>query len=98
MLKTLALATAMTLLSPVVANSQEICSDREDIVSQLTEDYNETSIGIGLATNGSVLELFVSPEKTWSVIVTTPHGITCLVTAGEHWEEIEEKQNNYKQL
>ena len=42
---------------------------------------------MGLANNGGVLEILVSQSsESWTIIVTMPNGVSCLVAAGESWE------------
>jgi hypothetical protein len=35
-----------------------------------------------------VLEVFVSDTGTWTVVVTDPKGVSCVLAAGQSWEEI----------
>jgi hypothetical protein len=36
----------------------------------------------------AVLEIFVSDSGTWTVVVTDPKGVSCVLAAGQSWEEI----------
>ena len=45
-------------------------------------------MGIGLDFSGNVLELFASPQGSWSILVTFPDGRTCMVTHGEDWQRL----------
>ena len=47
---------------------------------------------MGLASSGGVVEVVASEDGTsWSIIVTLPGGVTCLVASGEDWETIERR-------
>ncbi len=45
---------------------------------------------MGLASSGGVVEVLTNEKgSSWSIIVTTPAGVTCLVAAGEGWEALQ---------
>ena len=72
-----------------VASTELVCSTHEDLTGQLKVKYNEIPIGIGVVKGKeNVLELLVSPQKTWSILVTYIRGEnrTCLVAHGEMWQ------------
>ncbi|KMW57959.1 hypothetical protein AIOL_002927 [Candidatus Rhodobacter oscarellae] len=63
------------------------CADRERVVERLSETYGESRQSIGLAPNNSVVEVFASLETgTWTITVTNPSGMTCLVASGQAFE------------
>lgn len=67
------------------------CADRERVVERLADAYGESRQSIGLAPNNSVVEVFASLETgTWTITVTSPSGMTCLVASGQAYEAIEE--------
>ena len=69
------------------AHGQQNCTDRASTLAHLSKNYKEQPVAIGLASAGGVVEILVSEDgKTWSIIVTLPSGITCMVAAGEDWE------------
>ena len=46
---------------------------------------------MGLGANNQVIEVFASSETgTWTITVTTPAGVTCLVASGQAFEELAE--------
>ena len=66
------------------------CTDRNSAISHLAKAYKEQPVAMGLASSGGVVEILTNEDgKTWSIIVTTPNGVTCLVAAGEGWEALE---------
>ncbi len=71
---------------PAVA--QTICGDRDEIISRLSKDYGETRVGVGLIDVGRLVEIFVSPIGTWTMLITHPHGRTCFLATGEAWRSI----------
>jgi hypothetical protein len=64
------------------------CHDRSMIVAQLAEKYGEAQIAAGLHSNGNLIEVYSSEEKdTWTVISSTPDGMSCIVAAGKGWQQ-----------
>lgn len=89
----LAAATAMTLLMASAATAQQArnCGPRELVVNRLAEGFGETRQSMGLGANNAVIEVFASEESgTWTITVTSPNGVTCLVASGQAFEELVE--------
>ena len=71
------------------AAAQTICaSERTALIEQLKGRYQEAPVAIGLVSNGSVLEILASNSGSWTILITRPTGLTCVVAAGEAWEEL----------
>jgi hypothetical protein len=71
------------------ATAEPGCGERQDVLTKLADRYKETPIGFGLATTGVLIELLRSEtQNTWSLIVTTPKGTSCILAAGEDWQAI----------
>ena len=67
------------------------CADRAMVVDRLQDKYGESRQSIGLGQNNAVVEVFASAETgTWTIIVTLPSGMSCLVASGESWEQLAE--------
>ena len=58
----------------------------------LATKYGETRRSIGLAANNTVMELFASPTGSWTITVTLPEGMTCLMASGQGFETIAEER------
>ena len=89
-MKTLAIA-GITLLgitaSGAAAQTASNCAPRPLVVERLQDRYGETRQSMGLGSRGMVMELYASPETgTWTITVTRPDGLTCLIGAGEAFE------------
>ncbi|GIX13681.1 MAG: hypothetical protein KatS3mg118_1640 [Paracoccaceae bacterium] len=64
-----------------------VCGQREMIVQRLLEQFGETRQSMGLQRDSGVVEIFASLESgTWTILLTLPNGLTCLVAAGEAWD------------
>ena len=58
--------------------------DREAVAKELSEKHREKTVGMGLADNGGVLELFTSEGgETWTVLLTMPNGASFVVGTGK---------------
>ncbi|MEL6798787.1 MAG: hypothetical protein AAFR34_00810 [Pseudomonadota bacterium] len=66
------------------------CGPRDRVIERLASVYGESRRSIGLAANNRVLEVYASDETgTWTVTVTLPDGMTCLVASGNAYEGFE---------
>ncbi|MFQ5958023.1 MAG: hypothetical protein ACE5LF_01500 [Alphaproteobacteria bacterium] len=70
------------------AGAQAACGDRDKFVVLLGENYAERAVAIGLTASGRVLEVFTALSGTWTILVTYPNGVTCVVATGESWEAL----------
>lgn len=65
------------------------CALRANVLSHLKSKYEETPVAIGLTNDGGLVELITADDgKTWTLIVTNPNGMACLIATGESWESI----------
>lgn len=82
------------------ALAQAVCGERSAILKQLDGKYKESPISIGLSANGSVVEVTRGPppKHTWTILLTNPGGVTCLMAGGEHWEHVKKKKAGFKPL
>ncbi len=80
---------AILFASPVAAQTPAQCAKRVDIVKHLTGQFHETPVAIGLADNGSLLEILASTDgKTWTLLFSTPTGMSCLMATGQDWQSV----------
>lgn len=71
----------------VPATAQEICDNRKKILRHLEQNYGETPKALGFAaTGGRIVELFTSDTGSWTLIISAPIGISCLMANGENWQ------------
>lgn len=87
MFKIIILAAVATALA-LPATAQTVCGEREKFIDHLSSSYKEAPAAIGLASNGNVLEVLTSHGGTWTIIVTRPNGMSCVVASGEAWEDL----------
>ena len=85
-------AAAALMAAPAFAQSASpgpACVKRVDLLKHLEAKYHEAPAAVGLADNGALLEVFASKSgETWTVTVTMPNGISCMVATGQQWQDI----------
>jgi hypothetical protein len=87
MLRILTAAVVGALISlPTLA--QTVCGERGDFLGHLSNSYHERPVAMGLVSNGALLEVLASDKGSWTIIVTRPDGTSCVVAAGEAWEDL----------
>lgn len=89
----LSLAVGATLIAVQNAHAQgNRCAPREMVVDRLAEGFGESRQSVALGANNAVVETFASTETgTWTITVTMPNGMTCVVASGQAWEAIDEE-------
>jgi hypothetical protein len=83
-------ALALVCSTPVSAPAAaaKICGARNEILQRLEQRHNETPRALGLASDGGVIEVLVSPEGGWTILVSYPDRPTCVVAVGEAWQPL----------
>lgn len=67
------------------------CAPRPAVVEKLASQFGETRQSMGLGANNQVIEIFASGDTgTWTIVVSTPAGLSCIVAAGQAFEAIAE--------
>lgn len=80
------LATAFAFVSSSV-QAQSLCSPREKVLTQLSSKYSEAPIAVGVTNNGKLVEVLSSGNgDTWTIIMTSPEGTSCVMAVGEAWQ------------
>lgn len=73
--------------APAFAQGQ--CGPREHLVKSLGDRFKEAPVGMGITQPGQIVELFTSDTGSWTMVLTTPNGTSCLIAAGESWDTIQ---------
>ena len=81
--------TALVGSFTAVSAQQPMCTERNVVVNQLSNQYSEAPVAMGGANNGGILEILSSSAgKSWTIILTMPSGVSCIIAAGENWEAL----------
>ena len=83
-------AGVVVALSAAPALAQMVCGNHADIEKRLQEGYSEIRTGVGLAGNGGLIELYTSEKGTFTIVLTRPNGMSCLMAVGENWEQVKD--------
>ncbi|MEL0106777.1 MAG: hypothetical protein ACO3MW_01765 [Rhodospirillales bacterium] len=67
------------------AAAQMACETRAKITKTLKKDYSELPVSAGLDNAGRMIEVFASKKGSWTILITMPTGVSCLMATGESW-------------
>lgn len=88
----LTVALAAFFITPAMA--QQICGKRADIVKRLSEGFQEQRRSEGITADGKLVEIFTSKGGSWTITLTKPGGLMCLVAVGDSWQRIDDPQGH----
>src|SRR5688572_5647398 len=80
---------AISLISnanPAAATPQ--CGDHDKIVEVLGNKFKEARRVMGVVNSKAVMEIFMSPQGTWTMLITDTSGLSCIAAAGEEWQDV----------
>ena len=71
------------------AETEQRCEQKRTVLQYLSNEYSEKPVAMGVAENGGLIEVLTSHKgNTFTIIVTSPEGETCMVAAGEDWQAL----------
>jgi hypothetical protein len=69
------------------AASATVCGPRADIISTLEGRFKEKIRGLGVTGDETgLVELYVSPEGTFSIVITDKLMTSCVMYVGNNWQ------------
>ena len=69
------------------ADELRACGSRADILKNLSGEFDEQPVAIGLSEAGALIEVLASADgATWTLLLSLPSGVSCLVAAGQNWQ------------
>lgn len=75
--------------SPPAAQVQpRTCLPHDSADEKLRAEFGEKVLGRGVSSDGTLVEIFLSSSGTFTVIKTTPKGMSCVVDFGEGWQTL----------
>ena len=86
-LSALILIIGSSLFAPA-ASAQPVCGAHRTVSDNLKKSYAEAPVSMGVTMGGGVIEVYASAEGTWTLVITQPNGMSCLIAAGQDWEEL----------
>ena len=83
--------TCNILHATAPASAQSVCKPRETIEQVLSQKYNEQPGPTGVTSSGGILQIYLTADgATWSAVVHLPDGLSCLVSNGENWRDVDQ--------
>lgn len=93
-MKKILVTLAVLGLTATSAHALGMCGKRDDFIKALKDKYQESGKALGIAGQVNLVEIFASKAGTWTILVTTPQGKTCIIAAGSSWEELPPSKGN----
>ena len=91
-IRSMSLAAALAAVSLFTmsdtASAALQCGKHDDIAKVLSSKFKETRRVMGVVNAKAVMELFMSTQGTWTMLVTDTAGTSCITASGEEWQEV----------
>ncbi len=71
-----------------------LCDARTTVLTTLNGNFAEKPSAMGLAKNGTVVEVLRSEGGSWTIIMTAPNGVSCMLASGKHWQVVVTKADD----
>lgn len=83
----LAIALLLLPFTPAAEAQPRTCAERNSVVDRLEKRFGEVRQAVGLNRQNGVIELFASADTgTWTILLTSPDGVSCLIASGDTWQ------------
>ncbi|QPC95036.1 hypothetical protein GA829_06890 [Mesorhizobium sp. INR15] len=76
----------MAGLSALPAQAQVVCGGHGDVVARLAQVFQEKQLGYGVVGRAAIIEIYVSASGKWTMLITDVKGQSCILAAGDGWE------------
>ncbi len=84
-----AVFAAISLVSVAgIAEAAPQCGNHDKIVEVLGDKFKETRRVMGVVNSTAVMEIFMSPQGTWTMVITDTSGTSCITASGEEWQDV----------
>jgi hypothetical protein len=79
---------AVAMSHPAAADqAPTACGPHPDVIKALGDRFHETQSATALTSAGTLLEVLTANDgSTWTIIVSRPDGLSCVVAAGQNWQ------------
>lgn len=88
MMGALVMFSSVLVLNIPQVSAQTVCGIHNVVADKLKTTFDEQPSAAGLSSNGGMLEVYSSPDGSWTIVLTRPDGLSCLMATGEHWESM----------
>jgi len=81
-------ALALSAMPAVAQSARSLCGTYPQVTEVLEGQLGQVRSGWGLGPTNQLFEVYSSSETgTWAIIVTSPSVTTCLMAAGDFWND-----------
>lgn len=80
-------AFAALMGGTAMAQERPLCGPYDVGVKRLKDQFHEVPVATGMAGPRLVIQLFVSPSGTFTIMSVRPDGVACIVAGGDNWEQ-----------
>ena len=81
-------AAVLSAAVPVGVAGEAQCANHDSMAKTLTGKFKESRRAMGVVNSTAVMEVFMSPQGTWTVVVTDTRGIACIAASGDEWQDV----------
>lgn len=80
---------AILVTWPLTVKGQAFCMKHSDFVAEVAREFQERLVGFGILSDKQVIGLFASSRgATFTLVFTTPEGLTCPIGSGNNWRHV----------
>lgn len=80
--------TGLVMTPSAEAEGRQTCAARDTVVQKLHDRFGEELRSLGLHQSDGIVEVYSSESTgTWTILMTRPDGMSCLIAAGQLWEQ-----------
>ncbi len=91
-----AFAFALLLHTAATVKAQPVCMPHDEFRVELQRNFLEAPVAIAIANNGALIELYAKRDKSsWTLVMTRPGGTSCVLVAGEEWNELPIREEDW---
>lgn len=76
----------LLLFAQGAARAQPVCMSHDELARRLHDRFQEVQVANAISNNGALVELYAtSDNSSWTLAMTRPGEISCVLVAGESW-------------
>ncbi len=91
MLAMAVLALGLLVHTATTVRAQPVCMPHDALTERLYATFAEAPAANAIANNGALVELFATRDRSsWTLAMTRPGGISCVLVAGQEWNRFPE--------
>ncbi len=88
-----AVSLGLLLQTAMPVQAQPVCMPRDDLREELQKQFSEAPTAGAIANNGASVQLFTNRDRSsWTLVMTRPGGASCVLVAGEDWNELPNRE------